>query len=113
MLPLIGPRVTTAGEIKFAAKSFNPALLLGGKAPPGSLEVTFAGDFQVPPTLDWNQARLAGKVQAAGKVREYIFQELTAQGSWQAGELRLNPARLMMSNLRAEVQGRVSRLMLI
>ena len=95
-------------QLTLPPRDLNPALLLGGKAPPGSLEVKFAGDFQVPPTLNWNQARLAGKVQAAGKVREYTFQELVAQGSWQAGELRLNPAHLIMSNLRAEVQGRIS-----
>ena len=108
LLQLIGPRTGTAGEVKLAANGLNPALLLGAKAPPGSLDVKFSGDFQLPPTFTWNQARLSGKVVASGKLREYNFQELSAQGSWEAGELRLNPARLIMNNLRAEVQGRVS-----
>ena len=102
------PKSNTTGEIKFSASGFNPALLLGNKAPPGSLSIKFAGDFQIPPTFNWSQSRLAGKVQASGKLRDYAFQDLSAQGSWEAGELRLNPARLTMNNLRAEVQGRLS-----
>ena len=108
VLPLTGPGIPMTGELKLTTKGLNPALLLGAKAPPGSLDLNFSGDFQVPPSFNWSQARLAGKLQASGKLQEYAFQELSAQGAWEAGELRLNPARLLMSNLRAEAQGRLS-----
>ena len=108
VLPLTGPGIPMTGELKLTTKGLNPALLLGAKAPPGSLDLNFSGNFQVPPSFNWSQARLAGKLQASGKLQEYAFQELSAQGAWEAGELRLNPARLLMSHLRAEAQGRLS-----
>ncbi len=108
LFQLTGPRTATAGEIKLTTIGLNPTLLLGDKAPPGSLDLKFTGDFQVPPSFNWSQARLTGKLQASGKVREYSLQELSVQGGWEAGELRLNPARLIMSNLKAEAQGRLA-----
>ncbi len=73
LFQLTGPRTAPTGEVKLATSGLNPALLIGGKAPPGSLDVKFAGDFQVPPSFNWSQARLAGKLQASGKLKGIFF----------------------------------------
>ncbi len=105
--PLLS-RTNTTGEIKISAGDFNPALLLGDKAPQGSLTAKFAGNFQLPPVFDKCQTRLSGKLQASGTLLQYAFQEFSLTGALEDGELQLNPARLLMHNLRAEAQGRIS-----
>ncbi|MBM4288785.1 MAG: hypothetical protein FJ135_11710 [Deltaproteobacteria bacterium] len=108
LIPWTGPGTSVAGEITLASSSLNPVLLLGPQAPPGALDLKFAGDFRLPSFSQWPQARLAGKLQATGKIRELSVQEVSAQGTWEGKELQLTTARLDLGNLKAEVQGRLA-----
>ncbi len=108
LLPLHAVKKPLTGELKLTASSFNPALASGGLAPPGMVDAKFTGDFQLPASFDFSQARLAGRLQATGRIKEYAFQELSAVGSWEQGGLRLDLARLVSGGLRAEAQGRLS-----
>ncbi len=109
--PWPGVQNDAAGEVRLATAGLNPEPLLavlGIKAPPGSLDMTFTGRAQAPSPSAWRQAKLSGTLQASGRLQNQPLQEVFLQGSWEKGELRFDPARLRLGNLSATAHGRLS-----
>ncbi len=99
------------GELHLTAADLNPAPLAeawGRQAPAGALNGTFMAKVHLPSWSGWREARLTGALRAGGRLGPQTLQEVLVQGSWAAGEGRVEAARLHLGNLMATAQGRLS-----
>ena len=107
-LTAAGPLITQLkGDLKLEAKDFQPARLGLEKARETALSGKFTGAFSLPPSGALTGLRLAGDLEARGRLGAQPLENLQARLTWQQPKLEVSKASLRLGPLAAELSGSI------